>query len=73
MEQNRMYSIIVVCLNAGQRLQDTVESILGQRYENFEVVVKDGGSSDGSIEMLGNIFLMGYFSIVSLSPICTDK
>lgn len=56
MEQNRMYSIIVVCLNAGQRLQDTVESILGQRYENFEVVVKDGGSSDGSIEMLGNIF-----------------
>lgn len=52
MGQDPMYSIIVVCLNAGQRLCDTVGSVLGQRYANFEVVVKDGGSSDGSVEML---------------------
>lgn len=48
MEPDRMYSIIVVCLNAGQRLYETVDSILGQSYQNFEVVIKDGGSSDGS-------------------------
>lgn len=48
-----MYSIIVVCLNAGQRLYDTIESIVRQHYGNFEVVVKDGGSVDGSIETLG--------------------
>ena len=48
-----MYSVIVVCLNAGQRLSETVGSIIDQCYDNFEVVVKDGGSSDGSIERLG--------------------
>lgn len=53
MEHDIMYSIIVVCLNAGQRLYDTIDSILGQQYENFEVIIKDGGSSDGSVAMLG--------------------
>lgn len=53
MEQDVRYSIIVVCLNAGQRLCETVDSILAQRYANFEVVIKDGGSSDGSLNALG--------------------
>lgn len=52
MERELMYSVIVVCLNAGQKLCDTVESVLRQDNQNFEVVVKDGGSSDGSVEQL---------------------
>lgn len=55
MEQDIMYSVIVVCLNAGQRLCETVSSILHQSYRNFEVIVKDGGSSDGSVRMLGEM------------------
>lgn len=47
-----MYSIIVVCLNAGQRLYETIDSILIQNYGNFEVVIKDGGSSDDSVRGL---------------------
>ena len=38
------FSIITVCLNAGQGLLDTVARTLGQTYENFEIIVKDGGS-----------------------------
>ena len=52
MRQHIIYSIIVVCLNSGPRLRDTIESILNQTYKNFEVIVKDGGSSDGSVEAL---------------------
>ena len=48
------FSIITVCLNAGQGLLDTVERTLGQTYENFEIIVKDGGSKDGSVEKLPN-------------------
>ncbi len=40
------FSIIVVCLNAGIRLHDTVESIRRQTEEDYEIIVKDGISED---------------------------
>ena len=46
------FSVITVCLNAGQALLDTVASTLNQTYGDFEIIVKDGGSQDGSIEKL---------------------
>ncbi len=47
-----LFSILVVALNPGDKLRRTVESILGQRYGNLEIVVKDGLSKDGSSEAL---------------------
>ncbi len=44
------FSVIVVCLNPGEALKPTVDSILGQDYDNFEVIIKDGGSTDGSVD-----------------------
>lgn len=46
------FSVIVVCYNAGGKLAKTVNSILNQHYENYEILVQDGGSSDGSVEGL---------------------
>ena len=40
------FSIIVVCLNAGERLRETMESIERQTAQNYEVIIKDGGSTD---------------------------
>lgn len=51
---NIRFSILVVSLNAGEKLVQTVSSILAQNYTNYEVVVKDGGSKDNSLEMLEN-------------------
>lgn len=48
------FSIITVSLNAGDDLIDTVESIISQDYENYEIIIKDGFSTDGSIEKLPN-------------------
>lgn len=42
----------MVCLNAGERLKETIDSILNQKYSNYEVIIKDGGSTDGSIQAL---------------------
>ena len=44
------FSIIVVCLNPGGKLKLTMDSILGQTCTDFEVIIKDGGSTDGSVE-----------------------
>ena len=38
------FSIITVCLNAGEDLISTVTDTLCQTYENFEIIVKDGFS-----------------------------
>ena len=47
-----MFSILVVSLNPGEKLVQTIQSILEQSYQNYEVLVKDGGSKDDSLEQL---------------------
>lgn len=44
------FSIITVCLNPGEKLALTLDSILKQSYREWEVILKDGGSTDGSVE-----------------------
>lgn len=41
-----IFSIIVVCLNAGEKLRETIESILSQTEQDYEIIIKDGGSTD---------------------------
>lgn len=44
------FSIITVCLNPGEALPETLKTIEKQNYKNFEVIIKDGGSTDGSLK-----------------------
>lgn len=44
------FSILVVCLNPGEKLKSTLESIRMQTYHDYEVIIKDGLSTDGVIE-----------------------
>lgn len=46
------FSVVVVCLNPGEKLNQTLGSILSQTYDDYEIVVKDGGSRDGSVEAM---------------------
>ncbi|MCD7807012.1 MAG: glycosyltransferase [Lachnospiraceae bacterium] len=45
-------SIITVSLNSGDKLLKTVQSAVSQSFRDFELIVKDGGSGDGSVEKL---------------------
>lgn len=44
------FSIITVCLNPGEKLAVTLDSVLRQTCKDMEVILKDGGSKDGSVE-----------------------
>ena len=47
-----MFSILVVSLNPGGKLVETVRSVAKQTDRDYEVIVKDGGSKDGSLDAL---------------------
>ena len=46
------FSIITVCLNSGNFLRETAESVFRQTFSDFEYLVQDGESSDGSLDQL---------------------
>lgn len=46
------FSVITVCKNAAATLQGTIESLHTQRSGNWEWIVVDGGSTDGTLELL---------------------
>jgi glycosyltransferase involved in cell wall biosynthesis len=45
-------SVIVVVRNERYFISETIESILSQNYPALEVYVQDGGSTDGTVEIL---------------------
>jgi glycosyltransferase involved in cell wall biosynthesis len=45
-------SIVTPCLNARETLQETLDSVREQGYPDLEHIVVDGGSTDGSVDLL---------------------
>lgn len=45
-------SVITVCYNAATNIEETMLSVLNQTYGNVEYIVIDGGSKDGTLEII---------------------
>ena len=43
---------MTVVFNEAERLQNTIDSVTEQTYRNIEYIIKDGGSTDGTIEVI---------------------
>ena len=52
MEKNKKLSIITINYNNRNGLRKTIESVVSQTFSDFEYVVIDGGSTDGSVEVI---------------------
>jgi glycosyltransferase involved in cell wall biosynthesis len=47
-----LVSIVTVVLNGARHIEQTIASVLSQRYPRIEYLVIDGGSTDGTIDIL---------------------
>lgn len=59
---NPFISIVTATFNAAELLEDTITSLRAQGFSDFEWIVVDGGSTDGTIELIQkNSDLIGYW------------
>ena len=52
--EEKTFSIVTVVLNARYDLIDTIKSLREQSHKNFEYIIIDGGSTDGTLEVINN-------------------
>jgi glycosyltransferase involved in cell wall biosynthesis len=50
-----LVSIITASYNSEKTIKDTIESVIGQHYRNWELIIVDDGSTDHSVELIAKI------------------
>ena len=49
-----LVTVITPMYNSGKYIEETLESVISQTYENWELFIIDDGSSDNCVELVSD-------------------
>lgn len=52
MKTEPLFSIITVCYNSQKTIERTIKSVLHQDFKDYEYIIIDGSSTDGTVEII---------------------
>jgi len=53
---NPLVSVIIPVYNKRKFIKDTIDSVINQSYQNFEIIVVDDGSTDDSLDIINSFY-----------------
>ena len=71
-------SVITVSYNAVDVIERTIQSVARQRYDDYEYIIVDGNSNDGTVDVIKRnqvfyIFLVDQVALISSASLVLDN
>ena len=57
MKEHNKFIIVILCYNCQDYIQECIESVINQKYENYEVIIIDDNSADETQKVIKKLLL----------------